>query len=59
MGCNGNLLLDRLSAAKIILIPPLSGDGKIDYGKEMFRARGLMEDYAEKLKLVYRLYTFN
>ena len=52
MGCNGNLLLDRFAGAKIILVPPISYDGSIVYGKEMKGLKQKMQDYGEKLKYV-------
>lgn len=50
VGCNGNLLLDRFSAAKILLVPPINYDGSVVYGKEMKGLKQKMEDYGEKLK---------
>ena len=52
MGCNGNLLLDRFSAAKILLVPPINYDGSVVYGKEMKGLKQKMEDYGKKLKWV-------
>lgn len=50
MGSNGNLLLDRLSAATVVLVPPLSYDGSVVYGKEMKGLKHKMQDYVEKLR---------
>ena len=52
VGCNGNLLLDRFSAAKILLVPPINYDGSVVYGKEMKGLKQKMEDYGKKLKWV-------
>jgi len=49
VGCNGNLLLDRLSAATVVLVPPLNYDGSIVYGKEMKGLKHKMQDYVDKL----------
>lgn len=49
VGCNGNLLLDRLSAATVVLVPPLNYDGGIVYGKEMKGLKHKMQDYVDKL----------
>ena len=46
MGCNGNLLLDRLSAATVVLVPP----GTLVYGKEMKGLKHKMQGYVEKLR---------
>lgn len=48
--CRGNLLLDRVVASKIILVPPLSYTGGPGYGKDMKGLKHKMEDYKQKLE---------
>ena len=48
LGSHGNLLLDRLSGAKIVLIPPKSSG----YIEDMWDINARMRDYGEKLKSV-------
>lgn len=50
MDCRGNLLLDRVVASKIILVPPLSYEGSSAYGNDMKGLRHKMEDYKKKLE---------
>ena len=50
VGCEGNLLLDRLSGANIILAPQVSYEGGMVYGKDMKGLKERMQDYIKKLK---------
>ena len=51
MGCEGNLLLDRLVGAKILLCPYRPSDTELVDGRVIKGLLEMMEDYAEKLRL--------
>ena len=50
MECFGNLLLNWLSGATIILVPPLTYGGSIVCGKETKGLKHKMQNYKEKLR---------
>ena len=50
MGCQGNLLLDRLVGTKILLCPYRPSDTELVDGKVIKGLLEMMEDYAEKLR---------
>ena len=48
--CSGNVLLNRLAGAKILLVPPLSYEGSIVDGKQTPGLKHKMQEYMEKLR---------
>ena len=50
VGCNGNLLLDRLASSHIILVPPLHYEDSAVGGQRKKGLKSMMAEYSEKLK---------
>ena len=50
--CSGNVLLNRLAGAKILLVPPLSYEGSIVDGKQTPGLKHKMQEYMEKLRYI-------
>ena len=62
MECSGNLLLDRLVGANVVLVAPSSYEGKITELGYVAGLKDKMDSYADKLryklKLPYKSCTF-
>ena len=50
LGCQGNLLLDRLAGATIIDVPYRPSADQLVDGKVVKGLQAIMEDYAKKLR---------